>query len=72
MSPRITLNESKVYFDQVENAGNLDTRKPFEYRDYVLKFIRADSFTGMLVQAPGGVATNVYQHVVSEIIGRTH
>lgn len=69
---RVTLNESKVYFEQIENAGNLDTRKNFEYRDYVLHFIRADSYTGMLVRAPGGVATNVYQRVVSGIVGRVH
>jgi hypothetical protein len=69
---RITLNESKVYFEQVENAGNLDTNKNFEYRDYVLHFVRADRYIGMLVQAPGGVATNVYQRVVCEIVGRVH
>jgi hypothetical protein len=69
---RITLNESKVYFEQIENAGNLDTNKNFEYRDYVLRFVRADAYIGMLVQAPGGVATNVYQRVVSEIVGRVH
>ncbi len=69
---RITLNESKVYFEQLENAGHLDTKKPFEYRDYVLRFVRADLYIGMLVQAPGGVATNVYQRVVCEIIGRVH
>lgn len=69
---RITLNDSKVYFDQIENSGNLDTKKNFEYRDYVLHFIRADAFIGMLVQAPGGVATNVYQRVVCEIVGRVH
>jgi len=72
VAPRITLNESKVYFDQIENAGNLDTKKTFEYRDYILKFLRADSFIGMLVQVPGGVATNVYQRVVCEIVGRAH
>jgi hypothetical protein len=66
---RITLNESKVYFEQIENAGNLDRFKTFEYRDYVLRFLGADSFTGMLV-TPGRVATNVYQHVVCEIVGR--
>jgi hypothetical protein len=69
---RITLNESKVYFEQIENAGHLDTNKNFEYRDYVLHFVRADSHIGMLVQAPGGVATNVYQRVVCEIVGRVH
>ena len=67
---RITLNESKVYFEQIQNAGNLDTNKNFEFRDYVLHFIRADRYVGMLVQMPGGVATNVYQHVVCEIVGR--
>jgi hypothetical protein len=69
---RITLNESKVYFEQIENAGNLDMNKNFEYRDYVLHFVRADSFIGMLVQAPGGVKTSVYQRVVCEIVGRVH
>jgi hypothetical protein len=71
-APRVTLNESKVYFDQIENAGNLDTKKNFEYRDYVLHWIRADAYIGMLVQATGGVATNVYQRVVCEIVGRVH
>ncbi len=69
---RLTLNESKVYFDEIENAGNLDTQKNFEYRDYILHWIRADSYTGMLIQMPGGVATNLYQHVVCEIVGRVH
>jgi hypothetical protein len=69
---RITLNESKVYFEQIENTGHLDTQKNFEYRDYILHFLRADSYIGMLVQAPGGVATNVYQRVVCEIVGRVH
>ncbi len=68
---RITLNQSQVYFDQIENAGNLDQSKTFEYRDYVLRLVRADSYIGMLV-SPSGVATNVYQHVVCEIVGRTH
>jgi hypothetical protein len=67
---RITLNESKVYFDQIENAGNLDLSKVFEYRDYNLRFVRADSHIGMLV-TNNGVATNVYQHVVCDIAGRT-
>jgi hypothetical protein len=35
VAPRITLNESKVYFDRIENAGNLNTKKTFEYRDYI-------------------------------------
>jgi hypothetical protein len=65
---RITLNESKVFFEQIENAGNLDTSKPFEYRDYVLRFIRADSHIGMLI-TPSGVATNVYRNVVCGIVG---
>jgi hypothetical protein len=69
---RISLNDSKVYFEQVEDAGNLDTKKNFEYRDYVLRFVRADSFVGLLVQAPGGVKNSVYQRVVCEIVGRTH
>jgi hypothetical protein len=69
---RITLNESKVYFEQIENAGHLDTNKNFEYRDYILRFVRADAYIGMLVQAPGGIATNVYQRVVCEIVGRVH
>lgn len=69
---RVTLNESKVYFEQIENASNLDTNKNFEYRDYVLHFVRADSFIGMLVQAPGGIKTGVYQRVVCEIVGRVH
>ena len=72
MGARITLNDSKVYFEQIENAGNLDTKKNFEYRDYVLRWVRADAFIGMLVQAPGGVANNVYQRVVCEIVGRVH
>jgi hypothetical protein len=66
---RITLNESRVYFEQIENAGNLDTNKPFEYRDYILRFVRADAYIGMLV-SPRGVANNVYRNVVCEIIGR--
>jgi hypothetical protein len=69
---RITLNDSKVYFEQIEDAGNLDTKRTFEYRDYVLRFIRADSFIGLLVQAPGGVKNSVYQRVVSEIVDRAH
>ena len=40
---RITLNQSQVYFEQIENAGNLDQSKTFEYRDYVLRLVRADS-----------------------------
>lgn len=68
-SARITLNDSKIYFDQLENAGSLDRAKTFEYRDFRLRFIRADSYIGMLVTSDG-VANNVYQHVVSEIVGR--
>ena len=71
IAPRITLSESRIFFEQIENAGNLDKQKNFEYRDYILKFIRADSFIGMLVQ-PGSVAANVYKHVVCEIVGRLH
>lgn len=67
---RITLNESKVYFSEIQNADGLDTRKPFEYRDYILRFIRADSYTGMRVSNEG-VATNVYSNVVCEIAGRS-
>ena len=46
VSARITLNDSKVYFEEVEDAGALDTKKTFEYRDYILKLVRADSFVG--------------------------
>jgi hypothetical protein len=70
VAPRITLNESKIYFDEIQNAGNLDRSKPFEYRDFVLKMISAESYVGMLV-TPSGVATSVYRHVVCEIVGRT-
>jgi hypothetical protein len=66
---RITLNESKVFFEEIQNAGGLDTRRPFEYRDYILRFIRADSYTGMRISNEG-VATNVYTNVVTEIVGR--
>jgi hypothetical protein len=66
---RITLNQSQVYFDQIKNAGNLDRSKTFEYRDLILRLVRADSYAGMLV-SPEGVATNVYQRVVCEIVGR--
>jgi hypothetical protein len=66
---RITLNQGQVYLDQIENAANLDKSKTFEYRDYVLRLGRADSYIGMLV-GPSGVATNVYQHAVAEIVGR--
>jgi hypothetical protein len=71
IAPRITLNESKIYFDEIQNAGNLDTNKTFEYRDFILHMTRADSFIGMLV-TPSGVATSVYQHVVCEIVGRAN
>jgi hypothetical protein len=67
---RITLNESKVYFREIQNAAGFDTSKPFEYRDYILRFIRADSYTGMRISTDG-VAMNVYGNVVSEIIGRS-
>jgi hypothetical protein len=66
---RITLNESRVYFDQIENTGNLDRSKTFEYREYILRLLRADTYIGMLV-TPSGVANNVYQHAVCEIVGR--
>jgi hypothetical protein len=69
---RITLNESKIYFEQIESAGNLETNRNFEYREYILHFIRAESYVGMLIRAPGGAATSVYQHVVCEIVGRVH
>jgi hypothetical protein len=70
VAPRITLSESKIYFDEIQNAGNLDRSKPFEYRDFVLKMTNEDSYIGMLV-TPSGVATSVYRHVVCEIVGRT-
>jgi hypothetical protein len=69
ISPRITPNESKIYFEEIQNAGNLDRSKSFEYRDFVLKMISADSYIGMLV-TPSGVATSVYRHAVCEIVGR--
>jgi hypothetical protein len=69
IAPRITLNESKVYFEELQNAGNLDIKRPFEYRDFILKMERADAYIGMLV-TPSGVATSVYQHVVCDIVGR--
>jgi hypothetical protein len=69
MGARVTLNESKVYFDQISNAGNLDPNKVFEYRDFVLRFVRAESHIGVLVTG-GNVSTNVYQRVVCEIVGR--
>jgi hypothetical protein len=68
---RITLNESQVYFDEIENTGNLDRARTFEYRDFVLQIVRADAYIGMLV-AQGGVKNNVLQHVVCRITGRVH
>src|ERR1035437_7850174 len=29
---RVTLNESKVYFGEIQNAAGFDIHKPFEYR----------------------------------------
>jgi hypothetical protein len=64
---RVILNQSQIYFDQIENAGNLDKSKTFEYRNYVLRLIRADSYIGMLV-SPAGVATNVFQRALCQIV----
>jgi hypothetical protein len=69
VAPRITLNESRVYFDELLNAANLDTKRPFEYRDLILRMISAGGYIGMLVTNEG-VATNVYRNVVCEIVGR--
>ncbi len=67
---RLILNQSQIYFDQIENAGNLDKSKTFEYRNYVLRLVRADSYIGMLV-SPAGVATNVFQRVLCQIVATT-
>ena len=69
VAPRITMNESKVYFEEVKNAADLDTTRTFEYRDLILKVVSARSYIGMLV-TPSGVETNVYQDVVCDIVGR--
>jgi len=68
---RITPNESKIYFAEIDNTGNLDRSKTFEYRDYVIRLVSAQSYVGMLI-GPAGVATNVYQNAVCEIVGRSH
>jgi hypothetical protein len=65
---RLTLNQSKVYFAHIKNAGHLDRNRPFEYRQYLLKFVRADSYTGMLISTDGS-ATNVFGNVVCDIVG---
>jgi hypothetical protein len=69
IAPRITLNESKIYFEEIQNATNLDRSSSFEYRDFVLRIISARAYIGMLI-TPNGVATGVYRNVVCEIIGR--
>jgi hypothetical protein len=68
IAPRITLNQSRVYFDRLQNAGNLDRKKTFEYRDYILKMLGAGGYTGMLI-TPGEVANSVYTNFVTEIVG---
>ena len=71
IAPRIALNQSKIYFEQLQNAGKLDQSKPFEYRDFELKIGKVDSYIEMLVSSASGVATNVYQHVVCDIVGNS-
>jgi hypothetical protein len=68
IAPRITLNQSRVYFEQLQNAGNLDRGRTFEYRDYILKMLGAGGYTGMLI-TPGEVANSVYTNFVAEIVG---
>jgi hypothetical protein len=68
IAPRITLNQSRIYFDQIQNAGNLDRNRLFQYRDYNLKFVGFGSYAGMLISS-GGAVSSVYTNVVGEIIG---
>lgn len=71
IAPRVLLNESKVLFEQIQNAGDLDTSKNIEYREHILRLVKADSFTGVMAGS-GNVAHNVYKGVMSEIVGRTN
>jgi hypothetical protein len=57
-------------FDEIDNSGSLDRSKPFEYRDLILRMIRADSYIGLLI-SPAGAIPSVYRRVVSEIVGRS-
>jgi hypothetical protein len=68
IAPRITLNESRVYFAEIQNATDLDINKPFEYRDFVLRVIHVNARIGLLL-SPGSVSTGVLENVVCEIIG---
>jgi hypothetical protein len=72
IAPRIVLNQSRAFFDQIQNAGDLDRAKAFEYRDHMLRFLKAESFAGMSIVVGGPVANNVYSGVVCEIVGRTN
>jgi hypothetical protein len=66
---RITSSESEVYFDEIDNTSDLECFKTFEYRDYVLRFVRAEKYLVRLIASPK-VTNNVYQHVVCEIVDR--
>jgi hypothetical protein len=68
IAPRISLNESKIYFQEIQNATNLDRAKPFVYRDFILHMISASNYSASLI-TPTGVATGVYRNVVCEIVG---
>ena len=70
IAPREAINQSKIYFSMIVNAGSLDPNKQFNYREFTLKIVSVGSRIGMLVMTPGGVYTNVYRDVVCEITGR--
>jgi hypothetical protein len=69
VDPRITVNQSKVYFEKITNAKDLDRTKPFQYRDFILRMTNIGGYVGMLI-SPSGVEAGVYQNVVCEIIDR--
>lgn len=61
--PRIALDQSVIYFGQVDDAERLDITKPFLYRGYMLNFVSADGNSG--------TPDKVYRNMVCKVRGRT-
>lgn len=60
---RIALDQSMIYFAQVNDAAGLDITKPFLYRGYMLNFVSADG--------NAGTPDKAYQNMVCKVRGRT-